>query len=245
VSAVDIFGDTGEYTVYRAEIQVRDLLVGGVPGDPSVIRKWLESRLDVTEQLLQEIFEETVQAVNAPMSMEEKVDAVMKSPQAPSANQFKRLESGELAYEGRCLKAALKEWANSAYPGNDWDGKTGAKGVAPRKGLMSTLAERVFVDPTLIPLGVKFNEIGSQAGVGQAWIEERVKHPMTPKGPISAINRVEVVLRPRLEFRVKVRDDFLPHKTWGRIWQTGEEIGIGADRGRSDGRFDLLTWEPI
>lgn len=243
MSARQLFGVQDEYTRYTVGLQVRELLTGGVPGDPSVIRKWLESRLDVTEQLLQEIFEETVRAVDVPVTMEEKVDAVMKSPQAPSANQFKRLDTGELAYEGRCLKAALKEWANSAYPGADWDGKKGAKGVAPRKGLLSTLAERVFVDPPLIGLGVKVGEVSNIPGDGRAWVEERVKHPMTPKGPISAINRVEVVHRPYLEAVIAVRDDFLPHATWARIWQTGEEIGIGADRGRSDGRFTLERWE--
>lgn len=248
MSARELFGGSSAYTTYRAQLQVRDLLVGGIPSDQSVIRNWLAARLGVGDVRLEEIFEETVSAMEGSRdfgasSMDEKIDVLMKSPAAPSINGFKRLPSGELAYEGRCLKGALKEWANSAYPGNDWDGKYStvggkriiAPGCAPRKGLMSTLAERVFVDPTLIPLGAKV----------PARVEERIKHVMTPQGPVSAIGRVEVLEHPLLEISVKVRDNFLSREAWGRIWETGEEIGIGADRGRSDGRFDLLAWDKI
>lgn len=237
MSARDIFGAAGAYTEYAVELQIRELLVGGVPGDPSVTRKWLESRLEVDDATLQELFEETVRQRNAPMSVTEKVDALMASPDAPSVNGFKRLDTGELAYEGRCLKAAIKEWANSAYPGTDWQGKAGAPGLSKgfKKGLMSTLAERIFVEPYLIGLGVK----------EPTRVEERIKHVMTPQGPRSSINRVEVIERPVVAATFRVRDDFLTREAWARIWEVGEEIGVGADRGRSDGRFELRRWEKI
>lgn len=253
MSARDIFGSAGEYTVYVAELQVRELLVGGVPGDPSVIRKWIEARLKLGDALLQELAQETFDQRTGPGTVTEQVDAIMASPEAPSANGFKRLDTGELAYEGRCLKAALKEWANSSYPGTDWDGKKGTKGLpvkkdgdtAFKKGLMATLAERVFVDPYLIPLGVKAEEISPTPGVRPAWVEERIKHVSTPQGKRSAISRVEVIERPTVRATLSVRDDFLTPEAWARIWQVGEEIGIGADRGRSDGRFELVRWEKI
>lgn len=245
MSAAELFGVKPDYTEYLMTMQVRELLVGGIPSDPSITRKWLEARLEVDEATLQELFEQTIKERNTPMSVTEKVDALMESDGAPSINGFPRLDDGQLAYPGRCLKAGFREAANSAYPGVDWDGKKGAKGVAPRKGLMSTLAERVFVRDYLIPLGVQAAEISSNAGEGPAWVEERVKHVMTPQGPRSSINRVEVVHRPLLTATIRIHDDFLSSEALGRILTRLEDIGIGADRGRSDGQFDLVGWEEV
>lgn len=243
MSAKDIFRGTRDiFTVYDAAVQVRGIIVGGVPSDPSVIRRWLESRLGAGDTRLQEIWEETQRAMKGAegslgeVSMEDKLDALMEAD-VVSLNGFKRRpESGELCYEGRCMKAALKESANSAYPGTSYDGKKQASengSAAPRKGLLSTMAERVFVDPSMIGLGTKM----------PSRTEERIKHVMSPQGPVSAIARVEVVEQPLLEFTVSVRDDFLPDEAWSRIWQSAEEIGIGADRAMSDGRFDLVRWD--
>jgi hypothetical protein len=249
VSARDLFPEAGDqFTRYRAEIQIRELIVGGVPSDPSVIRKWLAARMELGDAQMEELVQQTLAERDdrAFTSTAEAIDLVMASELAPSVNGFKRTADGELAYEGRCMKAALKEWVNSAYPGTEWDGKKGAKGVAPRKGLMSTLAERVFVVEPLIGLGVKAGDLAASHTDGEtAWVEERIKHVMTPKGPRSSINKVEVVHRPTLALTIAIRDDFLSREAWGRIWQTGEEIGIGADRGRSDGTFDLTEWERL
>jgi len=236
VSAAEVFGQTAEdVTEYAVVLQVRDKIVGGVPGDPSVIRKHLETKMALNDNALREMVAEVLAARfgNATPTVEEQLDAVIASGRGPNVNGFKRdAETGELVYEGRCMKAAIKEWANSAYPGIEWPGKERvSKGF--RKGLMSTLAERVFVPQTYIGLGVK-----EPTGV-----EERIKHVMTPQGPRSSINQVEYVERPRLEFTVRVHDDFLPPEAWGRIWQRGEDIGIGADRGRSDGMFELLAFD--
>jgi hypothetical protein len=258
MSARDIFGTDSAFVTYEAQIQIRDILVGGVPSDPSVIRRWLEARLEVGDKRLNEILRQTVAERNVTLTVDAQLDELMKSDAAPSVNGFKRLPDGELSYEGRCLKGAFKEWANSSYPCLDWDGKflTGktadtaaeeapkarkparkaAFGVAPQKGLLSTASERVFFDPRLIGLGVK----------EPSRIEERIKRVRLPDGrPASAISRVEVVDRPLLTFEVKIRDNFLTDTALSRIWQTGEEIGLGADRARSDGRFDLVSWKRI
>lgn len=237
MSAADIFSDVKSDLVadYRATLQVRELIVGGIPSDPSVIRKWIETRMDLDDAALAELLAETIKDRDAPMTVQEKVDALMASPTAPSVNGFKRNENGELCYEGRCMKAAIKEAANSSYPGTDYPGKASAKGVSNRKGLMSTLAERVFIREHMIGLGVK----------EPSRVEERIKHVMTPQGPKSAINTVEVVERPLVTFTIRVHDDFLHREAWAKIWQRLEDIGIGSDRGRSDGQFDLVEFERI
>lgn len=242
MSALDLFKDAGvnvntDVTTYQVELQVRNVLVGGVPASESVIRKWLESRLEVRDAALEEMLQRTLKErfPNQTPPLEKQIEALMEDPDGPSINGFKRDQvTGELQYEGRCMKAAFKEFANSAYPGTDWPGKTKVA-AGFRKGLMNTLAERVFIPEVGIGLGVKEPDR----------VEERIKHVMTPQGPKSAINRVEIVERPHLEFTVRVHDDFLPQEAWARIWERGEDIGIGADRGRSDGQFDLVRWEKV
>lgn len=239
MTAVEVFSDivkgSGDVTFYRCEIQVRHLIVGGVPSDPSVTRGWLRTRLELDAAALDEMLAETIAERDAPMTVDEKLDAVV-SKGAVNVNGFKRIpDTGELAYEGRCMKAAFKEGANSAYPGSEWPGKERVSSGF-RKGLMNTLAERVRVVETYIGLGVKES----------SWIEERIKHPTDRTGrTVPAINRVEVVERPILVFTLRVHDDFLPRAAWARIWQRMEDIGIGADRGRSDGSFDLLAFDKI
>lgn len=235
MSAISVFGIQSHITTYRVRLQVLDKLVGGVPSQESVIKGWLKARMEIEERDLQELTEQTLRErfpAGQPTA-DELAKAMLESEAAPSVNGFKRIpDTGELAYETRCMKAAIKEFANSAFPGSDWPGK---KNVANgfRKGLMSTLEERAFVDGVYIGLGVK-----EPSGV-----EERIKHVMTPQGPRSSINRVEYVDRPLLEFTLKVHDDFLPMEAWGRLWERGEDIGVGSDRGRSDGKFELLAFE--
>jgi hypothetical protein len=234
MTAQDLFGQAAlqRWTRYRAQITFTNLVVGGIPSDRSVIASWLRSRLDIGDQALQELIDQTV-AERGILTPDEAVIAVLDSDLAPSINGFKRNpDTGELSLEGRQVKAALKEWANSAYPGTNWPGKTKA-GV--RKGAMRHLAECVFVEDDLIGLGVK----------EPTRVEERVKHIQTPQGPRSAINQVEVIHQPTCEFTLRVRDEALWADMWPTIWSTGEQIGLGADRGRSDGKFELDAWEII
>jgi hypothetical protein len=242
MAATDVFsGVPGVYTRYAVEIQVREWLIGGTPKDPDTIRKWLRARLEMDDRAIIELANEVAQQMTAERvekakegedpgrpSAEEILEATAR--QFEGGNGFKTID-GQLVYEGRCMKAALKEAANVAYPGTTWPGKP--QGI--KKGLMRYLAERVFVEEQQIPLGV----------TQPSGTEQRIKHVMTPEGPRSAINVVDYVEKPTLSFTVRVLDDFLPQQAWARIWENAENIGIGADRARSDGKFDLLRWDRI
>jgi hypothetical protein len=236
MSAADVFsrvkGVEDVFTRYAVTVHIRGVMVGGVPSDPSVTRSWLKARLELEDPALEELLNETVAARDTSLSVAEKLDALLASDAAPSVNGFKRISpSGELGYEGRCMKAALKEFMNSAYPGTKFPGKP----ADIKKGLMRYAAECVFVEEDLIGLGV----------AAPTRVEERIKHVMTPQGPRSSISRVEVVEQPKLSFTLKVRDDFLPVAAWARVWSAGEEIGIGSDSARSDGRFALESFDRI
>lgn len=234
MAASDIFGKAAEkiYTSYRATLRFKHLIVGGIPSDKSVIEGWIRSRMDLGDAAIAELVEQTA-TERGVLTPDEAIEAVMASDLAPSVNGFKRNDNGELCIEGRIVKAALKEWMNSAYPGTKFPGKTSIEGL--RKGLMRYAAEAVVVDDLLIGLGVK----------EPTTIEERIKHVMTPQGPRSSINRVEVVEQPVITFTIRVRDDFIPEDAWARIWSVGEGIGLGSDRGRSDGQFELLEWQRL
>jgi hypothetical protein len=235
MSALTVFDRSAddEFARYRVELQVLDKIIGGVPKDPDTIRKWVESRIAQGADLaLQQTVQETVEAMTAESGetpgFGEVLDEV--SRQIEGGNGFKFVD-GNLVYEGRCMKSALKEACNVAYPGTDWPGKP----AGIRKGLMRYLAERVFIEDLHISLGVS----------APSGTEQRIKHIMTPQGPRSAINVVDYVTKPKLTFTVAVLDDFLPVKAWARMWQCAEEIGIGADRARSDGKFELLAWDRL
>ena len=75
--------------------------------------------------------------------------------------------------------------------------------------------------------------------------EQKPIHVMTPQGPRSAIKTYDYVDEPTITFTVKVLNDCLLPEVWGKTWQVAEEIGIGADRAQSAGKFDLLTWEKV
>lgn len=231
MGAADIFG-TSRFVRYRAELQVRERLTGGVPKDPDTIKAWLKSRLEMEDRALIELAEETYGAMTGDDGAQPTTDQLLEAlaSQTEAGNGFKRID-GQLVYEGRCLKAGLKEAANVAFPGTDFPGKP--KGI--KKGLMRYLAERVFVEEDGISLGVE------QA----SWTEQRVKHITTPQGPRSAINVVDVVEKPRLMATISVLDDCLTPEVWGAIWTVLEEIGIGADRSRGDGKFDLVAWDRL
>lgn len=234
MAASDIFGKAAAqtYTQYRATLRFKNLIVGGIPSDKSVIEGWIRSRMDLGDAAISELVEQTVEERGV-LTPDEAIEAVMQSELAPSVNGFKRDDNGQLCIEGRIVKAALKEWMNSAYPGTKFPGKTKIEGL--RKGLMRYAAEAVRVDDMLIGLGVK----------EPTTIEERIKHVMTPQGPRSSINRVEVVEQPEVTFTISVRDDFIPEDAWARIWSVGEAIGLGSDRGRSDGQFELTEWQRL
>lgn len=250
MSAAQIFGIEEPVAEYQVTLQVHGKIVGGVPSSPSVIKGWLKTRLDIGDRALQELAEETLRQrfPDRQPTADALTDALMESEAAEvSVNGFKRLD-GVLTYEARCMKAALKEAMNSAYPGVDWDGKKGGNGgytpdigkplpAGFRKGLMGTAAERVFV------VGDVHRDYISLGVPAPSGIEERIKHVKTPTGPRSSIARVEYVERPKLSFTLRVHDNFLSREAWGRIWVRLQDIGIGADRARSDGQFELIGWE--
>ena len=125
MSARDIFAtETDEFTRYEATLVVRDKIIGGVPKDPDTILKWLRSRLEMEDRAIIELAEETAAAMQTEAGERPAADELLAevARKFEGGNGFKSA-NGQLVYEGRCMKAALKEAANVAYPGTNWPGK--------------------------------------------------------------------------------------------------------------------------
>lgn len=232
MSALDVIGGDSAYTFYEGTLQVRDRMVGGVPLDVDTIRNWIRARMDLGDRELIELTEKTAAELGDQLgerpSADDLLTAVARAHE--TVNGFKQI-NGELVYESRCLKAALKEASNIAYPGTKFPGKP----ADVRKGLMRFMEERLFVEGTYLGLGV--TEASGR--------EQKPIHVMTPQGPRSAIKVFDYVERPTITFTLKVLNDCLITEVWSKVWQVAEEIGVGADRAQSAGRFDLIAWKKI
>lgn len=233
MSAADIFGKESRWHTYEGELRIA-VLVGGIPKDADQIRAWLKARLEMGDAELQAVAEETIKEMGlnpddlmTPEKLDELVDDIMAK--TVKGNGFKQ-PNGELVWEGRCLKAALKEACNACYPGvNPWPGRP--NGI--RKGLASYFVERVEVVDRYLPLGRKKPDIEG---------EQRIKRVNGPQGKRSAINMVDICEDVTVSFTIKVLDDCIPEQLWSELWEYVETGGVGADRSRGDGRSELVSF---
>lgn len=226
-----IFTKTDLFTTYRAELTFRGKLLGGIPKDPSIIEGWLRSKAGIsdTEEVRQAMLRTLVELgaeVTPDMSYEQLEEASKKLAAVKSTNGFKRNDKG-LYIEDRQIKAMLKEAVNILYAGDRW-GKT-------KKGPRSFTAERVFVRPPEISLGV-------QEPTG---VELLMVHAQTPMGPRSSLSYHEYVDRAVISFEVQVVRDEIDAEHWPEIWVLCQENGLGACRSQSYGRFDVTCWEVV
>lgn len=227
-----IFDKTaGVFTTYHAEIVIRDRIMGGTPKSPKMIEGWLRSKAGISdEEEIRRAMLRTLLEIGADVTPDMGYDELVAASEALAASQgtngFKQDENG-LYIESRTIKAMLKEVTNILYAGDRW-GKT-------KKGPRSFLAERVFVNPDRVYLGVD-----QPSGV-----ELFIGHTSGPKGPQSNLTYVEYVTSPRLEFDVMVTEDAIDHDHWPEIWVQAQEIGLGALRSQGFGRFDIEVWEPV
>jgi hypothetical protein len=193
-----------------------DRLVGGIPRHPEIVKRWQEARwgkpLPTDPQTPDEAAAITVENLgNQAMSDEEK---------AAIWTGFAE-KDGYLVIESRQVKAMLKESANIVKPlVPDTRGKT-----IP---LRSRVAERVFVHPHFLSLGV-----AQPTGT-----IERPIHVMTAQGPRTALKRTDYVDNPVIECTLRVLDDgMITEKILRFILDHASENGLGTDRSQGAGTF--------
>lgn len=238
-----VFDDIAEvFAVYEAEIQFREKLMGGIPGDPKTIKNWYKAKAGITDEVelnrvvmrtLAENGSDTVglsEVNTAEMDADELYDLYDQVSGDMTAtkqtNVFKRDEQG-LYIEDRQIKAMIKEGTNILFASEKW-GKT-------RKGPKNFLSERVFVNPARIHLGREEAD----------GVELVVGHVADKQGKRSTLTHYEYVERATINFSVKVVKDEITHEQWVALWQHAQENGLGALRSQSHGRFELEAWNKV
>ena len=224
-AAVDLF------TTYRAELSFQNRIIGGIPKDPKVIEAWLRTKITVNNdeeyiQMAKRTMEELGYTGLTGENFEdmEKVSAEMAA--VKHCVGFKRDDHG-LYIEARQVKAMLKECTNILF--------AGTKMGITKKGAKSFLAERVFVEPDKIYLGV----------TEPTGIDTVIGHVSGPRGPQSTLAYVEYVDKPVITFDVMAAKDCIPDDMWGQVWVLGEKNGLGAMRSQNHGHFEVTKWSKV
>jgi hypothetical protein len=197
-------------------------IAGGTPTDPNVAEGWLKTKLGVDkDDLIREMVAQTM--VERGVTADEAAKLVDTQKHL---NGFKRDEHG-LYIEGRQLKAALKEAASVAVAA----GKLTSRGWGKtNKGLLSYLAEHVFVVEDRLHLGV-----AEATGINQRFVH-------TFRG--SGIQYEEYVEGAKVDFTV-ICDHEFSEREWAAIWTSGEQQGIGASRSQGYGRYEVTRWDAV
>lgn len=198
------------------------VIAGGTPTDPKVAEGWLKTKLGIDkDDLIREKVAETM--LERGVTADEATSIVSESKHL---NGFKRDENG-LYIEGRQLKAALKEAASVAVAAGNLKGRGWG---ATNKGLLSYVAEHIFVVEERLHLGVT-----EASGVNQRFVH-------TFRG--SGIQYEEFVNDAKVDFTVISDHDFSARE-WAAIWLSGEQQGIGASRSQGFGTYEVTRWDPI
>ena len=224
-----IFETNGTFKAYNATLELRGKILGGTPKDPKIIEGWLRSKagIDDEEEIRQAMLRTLVDLGLDPdpkAPYEQLKEASERLSTVKQTSGFKQ-DDGGLYIESRTVKAMLKESVNILFAGDKW-GKT-------KKGPRNFFAERVFVNPDHIYLGV----------TEPTGVDLSIVHVNGPQGPKSSLAYHEYVERPTIEFEVKVLKDEIEPEHWPQIWVHAEENGLGASRSQGFGRFDIRKWE--
>jgi hypothetical protein len=235
----DIKAKSFPYTYHGTILVAR--LVGGAPSDPNVARGWLETKLKgkTTEEQIQRMVAELM--VDRKMTADEALDEVNRRK---NLNGFKRgVEKdnlglsaepgfdGVLYYEGRQLKAALKEAVSVAVAA----GKIKQQGWGQtRKWISGFFPEHVFIPEKELYLQDRSGTyITEPTDVLQQFVHTRFG---------SSVQYQEYVDDAQFDFTV-VTDHYFSDRDWGMIWTTGEMNGLGASRSQSYGTYQVIKWE--
>lgn len=216
------------------------VLRGGVPSDPKVAEGWIRTKFRDKDAVIKELVEETIAArlgegepVDQAVAVDEAIAAVADTR---CLNGFKRTPAGEFYIEARQVKAMIKEAANIRWAKGRW-GPTS-------KGTRSWFAEHVFVpDGPILVRDEDGKPRDTVDEVTQDFVHSRFG---------AAIKYAETVRDVTVSFVVKSDWDLDAERakdgeqrSWGHLWVTAEQQGLGADRSQGFGTFAVTRWERV
>lgn len=222
---------------YAVTLTFDDKVMGGIPQNTEVIEGWIRSKTGVTgEQEIGSMMARTMYELGYDLgdnpTIAELTEASKKIAGGKSAVGFKQDDNG-LYIENRQVKAMIKEVVNILFSGTEgWSNPRGKKKAGTdealyKKSPKNFAAERVFIRPLRISLGVP-----EPTGV-----ELIIGHVTGPQGPRATLTYHQYVTEPTITFGVRVVDDSVPDKYWALIWELAQDIGLGAVRSQSYGTF--------
>lgn len=230
------------YELIDVTIVFRDRLVGGQPKDPKLVEGWLKAKTGITDDdeiramMRSHLLEVGIEGA-AQMTQEDLTAAAEKASSEIAERKtqgFKRDAADRPVIEARHLKAGIKECVNILFAGDKW-GST-------RKGPKGFTAERVFVEPGRIPVGLASDVL----------VDLAVGHITGPSGPMSTIGYYEYVEKAEASFTIKQLlgqsrgsrgEPSLSYDQWARVFAHMELNGIGAMRSQSFGQFVVTRFE--
>jgi CRISPR/Cas system CSM-associated protein Csm4 (group 5 of RAMP superfamily) len=214
------------YDVYRITIAVREQICGGKPQNDELLADHIRRKTGYNDELTKKQLE------NAKIMGEEGLRELTDEKLEKARTGF--LSDGKGLYiDTYQLKAMIKQSAQML-------------GIYKKKrGTKNMCAEGCEVKgpdhESRVYLGVKVPD----------GTDENVVHAMTPQGPISGIKHVDYVRKPKLTFEVWVlktapaetrhisEDDLVEILTFS------QENGVGADRARGMGKFDVVEFGKV
>lgn len=236
VPVTGIFDDTEVFTRYRATIKFTHIVVGGIPQNPELIESWLRQRILGGDQEMAIMLRRTLSDLEIEVpeaaTVDEMVEAAKKMASERNANTFRRDERG-LGIAAYQVKAMLKEATAILYPYQAEDG-VGKWGVT-RKAAKSFLAERVFVEDYLIPLG-RMEPDGTMMQVG---------HVDTPRGKRSTLSYHDYCVQPEITFTLSSSENKITRDQWARILIQSQMGGLGAMRSMGHGQFKVTAFDQV
>lgn len=207
---------------YNGTITARNM-AGGVPSDPRVAEGWLKTKLtDNRDDLIRDLVAQTM--VERGVTADEATELVDINKHL---NGFKRNEHG-LYFEGRQLKAAIKEAASVARATDKLKSRWGST----NKGVLGFVAEHIMVVEDTLNLGVT-----EPSRILQSF-------PKNPRTGQTGIQYTEVIDEATFDFTI-IADHKFTDEEWAMLWLTGEQQGIGASRSQGFGRYEVTRWEIV
>jgi hypothetical protein len=214
--------------VYQTTIQIKEILLGGIPKNPDLIKDWLLRRAEDKPVLDKEPI--TADALPTDEFIEQVQGEVFEPTEEKGWTTFKADSLG-IYIEERQIKAMLREGAKQ-------------RTITKERGFRDALAHGLFTSPKRIRPTRNGLPVIEPDGFYEA-----VAHVQTPQGPRSAIKRHDYVIYPTLEFIIVNANggrDAMP--TEGQLLEalvTCEEIGLGASRSVGTGKFSVLDFHKM
>lgn len=224
-----IFDESKVFTKYRVGVKFTELVVGGIPQKPEIIESWLRQRIIGGDQELAVMLRKTLEDLDIEVpedaTRDDLIEAAKKIAATRNGNTFRRNGVG-LGLAAYNVKAMLKEATAILYPYQV------EKWGPTKKAARSLLAERIFVDDYLIPLG-RSEPDGTLMQVG---------HVDGPRGRRSTLTYYDYCVQPEIGFTMSSSEDIIEKKQWERILVQGQRLGMGAIRSMGHGQFKVTEF---